>query len=230
MEKDIEFILKEMHKLFPNAHCELNHTNPFQLLVSVILSAQTTDKQVNKVTQKLFLNIKHPLDILSIWEDVFSFKIKSIGLYKSKAKNIFKLSTRLVEEYSDINYKKFPYSSKCLQYTQKYKYCIPDKLKDLVSYPGVGEKTAKVFLHVIYWQKLIAVDTHVHRIANRIWIVKTKEPIQTSKKLEKLVPDSLKWIAHHSMIFWWRYQCMARNPKCKECPLNKICDFKNKGN
>jgi endonuclease-3 len=167
---------------------------------------------------------------LNIWEGVFSFKIKSIWLYNSKAKNIFKLSNRLVEEYKGIDYMNFSYGKKCLENTKKYWYCIPDKLIDLMSYSGVWEKTAKVFLNVVYWQDVIAVDTHVHRVSNRIWIVKTIYPIQTSKKLEKLIPNKLKWIAHHTMIFWWRYQCIARKPKCSKCPLKRVCDFQNKEN
>ncbi len=206
-KKKVEEIIMKMETFFPNAKCELDFRTPFQLLTAVILSAQTTDKQVNKTTKKLFLDIKEPKNVLELWQEKLAQKIKSIWLYRSKSKNIYATSKILIEKFDNK---------------------IPDKMENLIFLPGVGEKTAKVVLSVLYKQPYIAVDTHVHRITNRLGIVKTKEPIQTSRIIEKLVPTKLKIKAHHLFIFWWRYFCMARNPKCEECPFTDFCKFYKK--
>lgn len=204
-KSDFKTIFSYLKQLFPNADTELNYETPFQLLVAVILSAQTTDKQVNKVTATLFQMIKQPEDVITLGYFSFEQAIKSIGLYKSKAKNIFETSELLIAK----------------------KGRIPKTEKDLMKLPGVGEKTAKVVLHVLYKKPVIAVDTHVHRICNRLGMVQTKTPLQTSKLLETIIPNKYKQIAHHCMILFWRYYCTARNPKCKECQLQKLCLYFN---
>lgn len=198
-----KIIFNYLQGLFPNAETELNYETPFQLLVAVILSAQTTDKQVNKVTATLFTKIKKPEDILSLGLEKFEQAIRSIGLYKSKAKHIVQTSKLLAEKGGKI----------------------PNTEKELIQLPWVGEKTAKVILHVLYKQPVIAVDTHVHRVCNRLGIVKTNTPLQTSKLLENKIPKEYKAIAHHCIILFGRYYCTARNPKCSECKLQKICPF-----
>ncbi len=205
-KSDFKTIFSYLEQLFPNAETELNYETPFQLLVAVILSAQTTDKQVNKVTASLFQTIKEPEDVIKLGHIAFEQAIKSIGLYKGKAKNIFQTSKLLVEK----------------------KGKIPKTEKELIQLPWVWEKTAKVVLHVLYKKPVIAVDTHVHRVCNRLGIVKTKAPLQTSKLLETAIPNEYKQIAHHCIILFGRYYCTARNPKCAECQLQKLClYFKN---
>ena len=205
---DYWLIFSYLEELFPNADTELHFQTPFQLLVAVILSAQTTDKQVNKVTDKLYKTIKQPEDILKMWHKKFEESIKSIWLYKWKAKHIYETSKILVENW----------------------WKIPNTEKELIKLPWVGEKTAKVVLYVLYKAPVIAVDTHVHRICNRLWIVKTKTALQTSKLLETKIPNQYRTIAHHCMILFWRYYCTARNPKCENCKLQNNCLYfkKNK--
>ena len=201
--KKFDQIFSYFLELYPNAQTELNFDNGFQLLVAVALSAQTTDKQVNKVTASLFQKVKKPEDILQMGFENFEQSIKSIGLYKSKAKNLRKTAQILAQGDG----------------------VIPDTQDELVKLPWVWEKTAKVILHVLYHQPVIAVDTHVHRICNRLGIVKTAQPLQTSKLLETLIPNQYKQIAHHAMILFGRYFCTARNPKCADCKLQEICRY-----
>ena len=201
--KKFDQIFSYFLELYPNAQTELNFDNGFQLLVAVALSAQATDKQVNKVTSSLFQKVKKPDDILQMGFENFEQSIKSIGLYKSKAKNLWK-TAQILSQGDGV---------------------IPDTQDELVKLPWVWEKTAKVILHVLYHQPVIAVDTHVHRICNRLGIVKTAQPLQTSKLLETLIPNQYKQIAHHAMILFGRYFCTARNPKCADCKLQEICRY-----
>lgn len=205
-EKDYDLIFSYLDELFPNADTELNYETPFQLLVAVILSAQTTDRQVNKVTDTLFKRIKQPGDVIEMGHKSFENAIKSIGLYKWKAKNIYETSKILLDNGGTI----------------------PKEEKELIKLPWVGEKTAKVVLYVLYKKPVIAVDTHVHRICNRLWIVETKTPLQTSKLLEERIPQKYKYIAHHCIILFWRYHCTARNPKCENCRLASLCLYYSK--
>lgn len=203
---DYWLIFGYLEELFPNADTELHFETPFQLLVAVILSAQTTDKQVNKVTDTLYKTIKQPEDVLKMWHKKFESSIKSIWLYKWKAKHIFKTSKILAANW----------------------WKIPETEKELIKLPWVWEKTAKVVLYVLYKAPVIAVDTHVHRICNRLGIVKTKTALQTSKLLETEIPNQYRTIAHHCLILFWRYHCTARNPKCENCKLQNNClYFKN---
>ena len=196
-----DIIFTYLQELFPVAKTELHYTTEFQLLVAVMLSAQTTDKQVNKTTAKLFQVVKKPQDLLDLWLEQITENIRSVNLYKTKGRHIFATAQMLV----------------------KQKNKIPNTMIELMKFPGVWEKTAKVILHILYNQWVIAVDTHVHRVANRLWIVKTNSPLQTSKQLETKIPKAYKDIAHDTIVLFWRYRCTARKPKCEDCKLNAIC-------
>ena len=168
------------------------------------MSAQTTDKQVNKVTEQLFKTIKTPKDVIKMWLDKLTQSISSVNYYNNKAKHIFELSKMLDKEPELL---------------------CPD-LEKLQKLPWVWIKTAKVVSYVLFWSKVIAADTHVHRVANRLWLVNTKSPEKTSETLEKIVPDKYKEIAHHTLILFGRYHCTAKNPKCDNCDLAKLCKYK----
>ena len=171
----------------------------------MVLSAQCTDKQVNKVTSKLFQIIKNPEDILILWEEKLKQIIKSIGFYNTKARNIYKLSWQLT---NDI-----------------YKWIIPSSLELLMGLAGVGEKTAKVVSHQLYWANYIAVDTHVHRVCNRLNRVHTKTAELTSKIIEWRIYAKNLYLAHHALILFGRYLCKARKPECERCPLKNNCNY-----
>ena len=202
--KNIDFIFQTLDKLYPNADTELKYFNDFQLVLAVVMSAQTTDKQVNKVTEPLFKKIKTPQDVIKMWLDELTKSISSINYYNNKAKHIFELSKMLDQDPSLL---------------------CPD-LEKLQKLPWVGIKTAKVISYVLFGSKVIAVDTHVHRVSNRLWLAKTQTPEKTSQELEKVVPDKYKETAHHTLILFGRYHCTARNPKCNECPFTQICKYK----
>lgn len=204
-KNQIKYIFEYLKELYPDPKTELEYSTDFQLLVAVILSTQTTDKQVNKVTNRLFKKIRYPEDVLLMGIGKFKKAISSVNYFNSKSKYIYETARKLAEIWK-----------------------IPDDLVEIQKLPGVGIKTAKVILHVLYDMPFIAVDTHVHRVSNRLWLVKTIEPEKTSELLEKIVPNDYKSIAHHSLILFGRYLCKARNPLCGECRLNAICDyFKN---
>ncbi len=196
-------IFTYLQELFPVAKTELHYTTEFQLLVAVMLSAQTTDNQVNKTTAKLFQIVKKPQDLVDLWLEQFTENIRSVNLYKTKARHIFTTAQMLV----------------------KQKNKIPNTMQELMIFPGVWEKTAKVILHILYNQWVIAVDTHVHRVANRLGIVTTNSPLQTSKLLETKIPKTYKDIAHDTIVLFGRYHCTARKPKCESCKLTWICPW-----
>ena len=220
-KKDYDEIFTRLLELFPNPDTELNFETPFQLLVAVMLSAQTTDKQVNVVTDKLFLKIKEPNDVLKMTEEKLAKQVSSVNYYKMKAKHIRESAKELIELAKNKN-KLTKNEKECFD---KYWYYLPESLEWLTKLPWVGEKTAKVILYVRYKHDLIAVDTHVHRVANRLWIVNTDKPLETSKKIEKVVLKKWKRIAHHALILFGRYYCTAKKPKCENCVLQKYCDF-----
>lgn len=220
-KKDYDEIFTRLLELFPNPDTELNFETPFQLLVAVMLSAQTTDKQVNVVTDKLFLKVKNPGDVLKMSKENLAKQVSSVNYYKMKAKHIRESAKELIELAKNKN-KLTKNEKECFD---KYWYYLPESLEWLTKLPWVGEKTAKVILYVRYKHDLIAVDTHVHRVANRLWIVNTDEPLETSKKIEKVVPKKWKRIAHHALILFGRYYCTAKKPKCENCVLQKYCDF-----
>lgn len=196
-------ILKELDILFPDARCELNHKNNYEMTVAVILSAQTTDASVNKVTESLFQ--KYPT-IESLAEaDLATIEkeINSLGLYRNKAKAIQGMAKVVVDKYHGV---------------------IPDNMKDLVTLPGVGRKCANVILSECYNIPSLAVDTHVNRVSKRLGLAKKDDDLLTvEKKLKRKIPRD-RWIkSHHQFIFFGRYLCHSRNPECNSCPFTSIC-------
>ena len=218
--RDYDQIFTKLLELFPNPDTELHFSTPFQLLIAVVLSAQTTDRQVNVVTDKLFLKIKGPKDVIKITEKALEKQVSSVNYYKMKSKHIRETAKQLIELSKNKDNKLTPKEKECLD---KYWYYLPESIEWLTKFPWVWEKTAKVILYVRYKHDLIAIDTHVHRVANRLWIVKTSEPLETSKEIEKVVPKKRKRVAHHSLILFWRYYCTAKKPKCENCTLKQWC-------
>lgn len=201
IRKKIDILKRETFKMFPDAKTELYYKNDFQLLIAIIMSAQTTDKQVNKVNNEFFKVLKWPKDWILLWEEKIKDFIKTISFFNVKAKNIYK--TCLILEKKEI----------------------PQTIEELIKLNWVWIKTAKVFLSIIKNAPFLWVDTHVHRVLNRVWIVKTKTAEETDKKVEKVLTDNDTAQLHHSLIFFWRYFCTARKPKCKECNIKKVCDY-----
>lgn len=196
-------ILDTFAEMFPDAHCELTHSNPFELTIAVLLSAQCTDALVNKVTPRLFAKYKTPHDYLNVPLEELEQDIRSIGLYRNKAKNIQKLARLLLDEYGGE---------------------VPETHVDLVRLPGVGRKTANVVVSTAFGVPAIAVDTHVERVSKRLGIARWKDtPLQVEETLMKRVPREEWSITHHRMIFFGRYHCKAQNPQCQVCPLLDMC-------
>lgn len=203
----LEHAINQIKKHFDfDEQTELNYDTNFQLLVSVMLSAQSTDIQVNKATSKLFKKIKQPEDIISMWQAKLKESLNSINYYKNKSKYIYKTAQMLIDDFDSK---------------------VPSSFEDLISLMGVWEKTAKVVLIEIFDNTdRIPVDTHVHRVANRLGIVHTSSPSETSKQLEKLISKSSNSASiHHQLLLFGRYHCKAQNPKCKWCPLRKGCEY-----
>ncbi|MCD4826622.1 MAG: endonuclease III [Acholeplasmataceae bacterium] len=206
--KHAAYILEMMDQMFPDATVELFHHNHFELLVAVVLSAQTTDVAVNKVTPNLFKSFPTPFDLMNSNLDDIQSHIKTIGLYRNKAKNIKALSKVLVEQFDGK---------------------VPDNRADLESLPGVGRKTANVVLSNAFNIPALAVDTHVARVSARLGFAKVDDSVLViEQKLMKKIPKDKWQQAHHQFIFFGRYHCLARNPKCDSCPLYDICKFKEK--
>ena len=200
MNKNFAIIFAYLKELFPNPETELHYSTPFQFVVAVMLSAQATDVQVNKVTDKIFQKIYTPEDLLTTWFASFERSINSVNYYHSKAKHIWE-TAKLLKQWKKI----------------------PSDLETLLTLPWVGIKTAKLIAHVLYDKPFIAVDTHIHRVSNRLGLVKTTAPEKTSELLEKRIPDDYKDLAHHALVLFGRYYCTARNPKCETCKLQHIC-------
>ncbi|WP_043933630.1 endonuclease III [Bacillus sp. EB01] len=199
----IRYCLDEMGRMFPDAHCELNHSNPFELVVAVALSAQCTDVLVNKVTESLFKKYNTPQDYLNVPLEELENDIRSIGLFRNKAKNIQKLSKMILEEYGGQ---------------------VPMDRDELTKLPGVGRKTANVVVSVAFGVPAIAVDTHVERVSKRLGICRWKDSVlEVEKTLMKKVPMEEWSVTHHRLIFFGRYHCKAQNPQCPTCPLLKVC-------
>ena len=202
--KTIEAV-QTMGDLFPDAHCELNHCNAFELLIATILSAQATDVGVNKVTPKLFERFPTPAHLAEASEEAVIECIQSLGLYRSKAKNIRLCAQQLLERFNGE---------------------VPRTREELVSLAGVGRKTANVVMSVAFNIPAFAVDTHVERISKRLQICKQKDTVlEVEETLCRKIPKELWSRAHHWMIFFGRYHCIARKPKCHECPLLEMCAF-----
>ncbi|RAI91192.1 DNA-(apurinic or apyrimidinic site) lyase /endonuclease III [Paenibacillus pabuli] len=199
----VRHILDTMEAMFPDAHCELNHSNAFELTVAVLLSAQCTDETVNKVTADLFKKYTSPADYLSVPLEELEQDIRRIGLYRNKAKHIQNMCRILIEQYGGD---------------------VPQEHDQLVTLPGVGRKTANVVVSNAFGVPAIAVDTHVERVSKRLALAGWDDSVlEVEKKLMKRVPRDEWTLTHHRIIFFGRYHCKAQNPQCHVCPLLDIC-------
>ncbi len=204
----VEKILQGLDCLYPRAECELHHANAFQLLVATILSAQCTDERVNKVTPELFRKYPTPQDFAALQPEMLAQDIRSTGFFNNKAKNIVGAAQKLVKEFGGK---------------------VPQSMEELLSLPGVARKTANVVLGTAYGiASGVVVDTHVLRIAQRLKLTRNTTPEKVEADLMELLPEA-RWIAFSHQVIWFgRRICFARRPNCAECPLEKICDSKDK--
>ncbi|AHG73608.1 endonuclease III [Mannheimia bovis] len=200
-------ILTRLRNENPHPTTELNYSNPFELLIAVILSAQATDKGVNKATDKLFLVANTPQAILDLGVDGLKEYIKTIGLFNSKAENIIKTCRDLIEKHNGE---------------------VPEDRDALEALAGVGRKTANVVMNTAFGHPTIAVDTHIFRVSNRTNFAPGKNVVQVEEKLLKVVPDEFKVDVHHWLILHGRYTCVARKPRCGSCIIEDLCEFKEK--
>jgi len=201
-KKELILIINELKKLYPDADCALKHQDVFQLLVAVVLSAQTTDRSVNSVTPTLFGKYPDAFALASADQSDIEAILKSIGMYHTKAKNIIAMSKMLCDEYEGR---------------------VPDDFDKLVSLPGVGRKTANVVLSAGFGHQRIAVDTHVFRLANRIGLTAEKDVLKTELALMKVIPEDRWTMMHHALIFHGRQICSARKPECRKCGISEWC-------
>ncbi|MGA0882048.1 MAG: endonuclease III [Burkholderiaceae bacterium] len=191
----------------PEPKTELEYASPFELLVAVLLSAQSTDVSVNKVTRRLFALANTPAGLLALGESRIRQEISSIGLYRNKAANLIKT---------------------CEQLLTLHEGEVPEDRDALEALPGVGRKTANVVLNTAFGWETFAVDTHIFRVSNRTGIAPGKTVIEVEKRLERLVPDGFRLHAHHWLILHGRYTCKARKPECPDCLIQDLCEFKRK--
>jgi endonuclease III len=196
-----------LQKKNPNPTTELVYNSVFELLISVILSAQATDISVNKATKPLFAIANTPKDILKLGITKLKYHIKTIGLYNTKAANIIKTCDILAAKHNSV---------------------VPQTRAELESLPGVGRKTANVILNTAFGEPTIAVDTHIFRLANRIGIAPGKTPLAVELKLLKVIPKEFLQDAHHWLILHGRYTCTAKQPKCKTCCISELCEYNKK--
>jgi endonuclease-3 len=202
--KKIVDILKET---YPDAKCELNYETPLQLLIATILSAQTTDKKVNEVTKELFKDYPDLEAFLTLTNDELEERIKQIGLYRNKSKNLILMFNQLKEKFNGE---------------------VPKTMEEIMSLAGAGRKTANVVLSNAFDVPSIAVDTHVFRVSNRLKLADSENVLEVEKQLQEQLPKKDWTLMHHLLIFHGRRCCTARNPKCVECPLNSLCKYENK--
>ena len=200
-------IFRRLRDSNPKPETELEFRTPFELLIAVVLSAQATDKSVNIATRELFRHANTPAAILALKVDGLERYIKSIGLYRTKAKNIIEACRLLIQEHGGD---------------------VPHTREALEKLPGVGRKTANVVLNVAFGEPTIAVDTHIFRVANRTGIAPGKDPLQVEMRLLKFVPEEFRRHAHHWLILHGRYVCVARKPKCPACIIRDLCEYKAK--
>lgn len=191
----------------PAPRSELEFNSPFELLVAVVLSAQATDRSVNLATEKLFRRANTPRKLLQLGQAGLESHIKSIGLYRTKARNILATCSLLLERHGGE---------------------VPRTREELEQLPGVGRKTANVILNIAFGQPTIAVDTHIFRVANRTGIAPGKDVLQVERKLLKFVPEEFRHDAHHWLILHGRYVCKARKPDCPACPITDLCEYRKK--
>jgi len=196
-----------LKKVLPQPRTELEYVNPYTLLVAVVLSAQATDKGVNRATEGLFKRVDTPEKMVKLGVAELTRYIKTIGLYRGKAKNVIALSKLLIEQHDGQ---------------------VPHDRDALEELPGVGRKTANVVLNVAFGEKTIAVDTHIFRVANRTGLAPGKNPREVEDGLVKIVPDEYALHAHHWLILHGRYTCVARKPHCPECVVRDLCRYKDK--
>jgi len=202
-----EEIFSRLSKANPSPRGELDHVNPYTLLVAVVLSAQATDKGVNRATEKLFRKVTTPEKMLALGEEGLIEHIKTIGLFRAKARNVIKLSRDLIDKHAGE---------------------VPQDRDALEELAGVGRKTANVVMNIAFGVPTIAVDTHVFRVSQRLGLAKGKTPLAIEEQLLKVVPQKYLQHAHHWLILHGRYTCVARKPKCPECTVRDLCPFKPK--
>jgi endonuclease-3 len=208
MKKDkIEEMFRRFEAANPHPRGELNHKNPYTLLVAVVLSAQATDAGVNKATEKLFQVADTPQKMLRLGEAGLREHIKTIGLFNTKAKNVIALSEILIREHGGE---------------------VPNDAAALERLPGVGRKTANVVRNIAFGEPTIAVDTHIFRVGNRTGLARGKTPLEVELKLLKVVPQKYRLHAHHWLILHGRYTCIARKPRCASCLIVDLCEYKAK--
>ncbi|SEI85877.1 endonuclease III [Achromobacter sp. NFACC18-2] len=200
-------IFARLHAANPTPTTELEYATPFQLLIAVLLSAQATDKSVNIATRKFFPQYGTPETLLALGEEGLADYIKTIGLFRTKAKNAIATCRILIEQHGGQ---------------------VPQTREALEALPGVGRKTANVVLNTAFGQPTMAVDTHIFRVANRTGIAPGKNVLEVELKLEKFVPREYLLDAHHWLILHGRYVCVARKPKCPQCGISDLCEFKQK--
>ena len=200
-------IFRRLAAAIPNPTTELHHASTFELLVAVILSAQATDKGVNLATAKLFPVASTPQAILALGVEGLENHIRTIGLYRAKAKNIVETCRLLIERHGGQ---------------------VPDTRAALEALPGVGRKTANVILNTAFGQPTIAVDTHIFRLGNRIGLAPGKTPLEVERKLTRTTPGEYLRDAHHLLILHGRYVCVARKPRCGQCVIQDLCEYKAK--
>jgi endonuclease III len=203
----IEEVFRRFQAANPEPKGELQHINPFTLLVAVVLSAQATDAGVNKATPALFAAADTPAKMVALGEDRVRDLIKTIGLFRTKAKNVVELSRRLVADHGGQ---------------------VPRAREALEALPGVGRKTANVVLNIAFGEPTIAVDTHIFRVGNRTGLAPGKNPLEVEQKLEAVVPARYKLHAHHWLILHGRYTCLARKPLCEKCIIADLCQWPEK--
>lgn len=203
-EAEVTAILNELAELYPNPETALEYENTFQLLVAVILSAQTTDKQVNKITSELFKKFKKPEDIAELTPEELEPHIQGLGLYRNKSKYLVQTCRKLIKDYDGQ---------------------VPRERKELMKLSGVGRKTANVVTSCAFGNDAIAVDTHVFRVSNRLGLADSDKVKEVEQQLMEVIPRD-KWsLAHHWLIFHGRETCKARNPQCENCELQENCDY-----
>lgn len=200
----ISRLFEQLAFAIPQPKTELVYSSHFELLISVVLSAQATDKSVNKATAKLFVVANTPEKILQLGEEGLKEYIKTIGLFNTKAKNIILLCQKLLEKHDGQ---------------------VPKTRAELESLAGVGRKTANVILNTAFGEPTIAVDTHIFRVANRIGLAHANTVLAVEKELERVIPEKFKLDAHHLLILHGRYTCMARKPLCEQCVISNYCEF-----
>ncbi|MCP4523233.1 MAG: endonuclease III [Candidatus Gracilibacteria bacterium] len=204
LKKEIPFFAETLNSMFPDAKTELYYNNDFQLLIAILMSAQATDKQVNIVNRNFFNFLKTPEDGIEMGADYIRDFINSLSFFNNKAENIVKTCKILVEKHNSKP---------------------PRSIEELTQLAGVGIKTAKVFLAVIEDAPYIGVDTHVHRVLNRVGLVNTKSPLETDKKISKNFTKENHGMLHNTLVLFGRYHCIARKPKCETCPFQDKCKY-----